>query len=110
MLVSVALIAATIVVTRDYRNLHNAREEVQRVMASYEAVRVTAEDVVTRSKKLMTAESASIWISRRSATGAHVERMKDLLAKVQSPTSKSRRQDIQRRVAVIQQELQQYRD
>jgi hypothetical protein len=108
MLVSVALIAATIVVTRDYQNLHNARARLQLVMANYEAGRVTAEDVVNASKELMTAESATLWISKRASAGAHVERLKYLLAKVQSPVSESRRQDIQRRVAYIQQELQQY--
>jgi hypothetical protein len=108
MLVSVALIAASIVVTRDYRNLHNARAKFQQVAARYEVGRVTAEDVVNASKELMTSDSATLWISQRAAAGAHVERLKYLLAKVQSPVSESRRQDIQRRVAIIQQELQQY--
>jgi hypothetical protein len=105
----IVLVAIAAYVIRDYRNLNNAREELQRIMANYEAARVNAEDVVNASKELMTAESRTLWISKRAATGAHVERLNHVLTKVQSSISESRSQDVQRRVDLIQQELQQYR-
>jgi hypothetical protein len=105
LLVLVAIVAISAYIFRCYRNLHNAREELQRIMANYEAMRVTAQDVVNASKKLMTAESGTLWISKRAATGAHVERLKNLLNKLQSPVSESEPQEIQRRVEFIQQEL-----
>jgi hypothetical protein len=105
LLVLVAIVAISAYIFRGYRNLHNAREELQRIMANYEAMRVTAQDVVNASKKLMTAESGTLWISKRAAIGAHVERLKNLLNKLQSPVSESEPQEIQRRVEFIQQEL-----
>ena len=108
LLALVAIVAMTLFLIRDYKTLQYAREEFRLVAANYEAGRVLSDDVVTASKRLMTAESAMLWISNRAATDAHIERLQNLLAKVQSPTSESQPQDIQRRVEFIQQELQRY--
>jgi hypothetical protein len=108
MLAVMAIVALAIWAIRDYASLRSARNRFQYVSALYQVARVLADEVVVESRNLMEAESASIWISRRRAIAAHVDRLNYLLKKVQSPVSESSREYIEHRVAIIRKELAQY--
>ena len=108
MLVFMAIVALVASAIRDCVDLRSARNRFQYINASYEAARVLADQVIVESRNLMEAESASAWISRRQAIADHVDRLNYLLKKVQSPVSESRREDIERRVSIIRQELADY--
>src|SRR5437763_13523167 len=101
MLVSVALIAGTIIATRDYVRVQAAREQFDWLWASREAGRVPFDAVVAGSYRLMDAEDSALWISKRTATSRHVARLKYLLDKVESPLSESNPDTIKRQAAFI---------
>jgi hypothetical protein len=108
MLVSVALIAATIVVTRDYVRVQSARDQFDWLLAHWEAGRVLPETVVAGSYPLMDAEESTLWISKRAATSRHVARLKYILGKMESPLSESNRDTTKRRAASIREEIRRY--
>jgi hypothetical protein len=87
MLLSVVLIALTIVATRDYVRLQSAREHFAWLSAAWQAQRVSYDTVIAGSYPLMEAEESTLWISKQSACERHVERLKYILERIRSPVS-----------------------
>jgi hypothetical protein len=108
MLVSVAIIAATVVGTRDYVRVQTARDNFDWLWAGWDAGRISSETIVAGSYPLMDAEESALWISKRTAASRHVERLKQILAKVQSPLSESQPDTKQRQARFIRQEIRRY--
>ena len=108
MLVSVALIAATIVCTRDFVRVKSARDQFDWLGARWEAGRVSVETVIAGSYPLMEAEESALWISKRAARSRHVARLKYILSKVESPVSESNPDTTKRRAAIIREEIRRY--
>jgi len=82
MLVVVAVIAVVIIVGRDSVRLREARELYRRSNTSWLALRIRLEDLVAASERFTSDEADSMWISRRLADGQHVERMKELVKRL----------------------------
>jgi hypothetical protein len=85
MLVSIAMIAVTIVATRDYVRVQNAREQFGFLWAAHR--QVSFDKFVAASRELKQAEESTFWTSRHSAAERHVKRMAMLLEEVQSHAS-----------------------
>ena len=101
MLAAVALVAVTIVVTRDCVRLQSAREHYQRIYASWQANRITLGAVVSESFPLMDAEESTLWISERTAKRHQADRLKHILEQTQSNASEAMPEEKRRRAKYI---------
>jgi hypothetical protein len=108
MLLSVAIVAVTVVVTRDYVRVQSAREQFDWLCATWEAGRASTETIVGGSYRLMNAEQSALWLSKRTAEARHVKRLEWILDKVQSPLSEASPDTIKRRASSILDEIRRY--
>jgi hypothetical protein len=108
MLVLVAVVAVTIVATRDYVRVQAAREQMDWQWANLEALRVPFDSVVAESYRLHDVEGSAFWISRRTAAARHVLRLKRLLNLAQSPVSESSLEMKKQRSDFILDEIRRY--
>jgi hypothetical protein len=106
MLVSIGIIAVTIVATRDYVRVQTAREKVGFLWAAHR--HIPFDKFIAGSRELKQAEESALWGSRQSASERHVKRMNMLLEEVQSHASKFEPEVIQPGTDVIEREIQRY--
>jgi hypothetical protein len=108
MLVWVAIVAITIIATRDYMRVQAAREQYEWMMAAKEAGRVPFSAVVASSFRLMDVERSALWISRRAASSRHVARLKDLLRQAINPLTEASPEEMKPRADFILNEIRQH--
>lgn len=105
MLAWVAIVAITIITTRDYMRVQAAREQYEWMCAAKEAGRVPFDAVVASSFRLMDVEQSAVWISRRAASSRHVARLKDLLRLALNPLTEAGHETMKRRADFILAEI-----
>ena len=108
MLVWAAIIAVTIVATRDYMRVQAAREQFEWMQAAKEAGRVPFSAVVAASFRLMDVEQSAIWISRSAAVSRHVARLKELLRQTVNPLTEASSEEMKRRADFILGEIRKH--
>lgn len=79
MLLVSTIVALSIVGVRDYLRLQDARERFASMRASWMANRITLDAYIEASEELARAETASLWVSRRSAENHHIEHMEKVI-------------------------------
>ena len=108
MFVWAAIVAVTIVATRDYMRVQAAREQYEWMQAAKEAGRVPFSAVVASSFRLMDVEQSAIWISRSAAASRHVARLKELLRQAVNPLTEASSEEMKRRADFILDEIRKH--
>jgi hypothetical protein len=87
LLVTVAIVAAMLLIVQHHFRLKEARKSCDYAWAAWQSVRITDEDMVLASEKLLAAERASPWISGDAAERQHVARLDFMLTRIEAPGS-----------------------
>lgn len=106
--VAVAIFAAGYIF-REWAHLHDVRQQFDAEWQNWQTFRTTAENVVLTSRRLMEAEAAAPWVSRRAAKRLHLERMETLLECVQSPLADTPPHVTEREARIVRREIDTFR-
>jgi hypothetical protein len=89
MLVFVAILSAGAFLVHDYVRIRNAREHFEYVWASWNAGRVSDDDVISASETLANMEAESPWVSMSAADRSHIARLQRIIHFLDSGTCES---------------------
>jgi hypothetical protein len=109
MLLAAAVAGLIVFAAREWMLLRDAREQFDFAWAGWSAGRVTEENVVLTSARLMRAEAAAPWISQHKARQLHVERLNRLLADIENPIRDSPPDAIERQANYVRSEIEKLR-
>jgi hypothetical protein len=94
---------------REWAHVHDVRQQFDAEWQNWQTFRTTAENVVLTSRRLMEAEAAATWVSRRAAERRHLERMETLLECVQSPPTEAPPHVTEREARIVRREIEKLR-
>jgi hypothetical protein len=83
-LVMIAVVAAVTYVVLDYERVRKARAGYDYSYALWQIANITVEDLAAASEKLALQEAASPWTSKRAAVDRHIERVDDLVDRIEN--------------------------
>jgi hypothetical protein len=80
----IALFAGATYMVHDCHRVRNARADYDYSYALWQIANITVEDLAAASEKLALEEAASPWTSRRAAVDRHIERVEDLVDRIEN--------------------------